>query len=448
MRLFPILAAILVSALIYVFLFERDRLFPPSAQTGAQASAQAGAEGAGTAAEPDDAAREDGAVGVVVLKSSARAVDSAVVLRGQTQAVRHVDVRSETAGQVISEPRRKGAFVDRGDLLCRLDPGTRQAKLAEAQARLAEARSRVPAAEAAVPEAQARVEEAKARVVEAKALLDEAMINANAATKLSEGGFASETRVASTQAAVRGAEAAITSAEAGLKSAASGLESVAAGIEAAKAGVESAQAAVAAAEKEIDRLTISAPFAGLLESDSAELGSLLQPGDLCATVIQLDPILLVGFVPETQVSRVALGAPAMAALASGDRVEGKVVFLSRSADPTTRTFRVDIEVANPDLALRDGQTAEIVISSDGRQAHLLPQSALTLDDDGTLGVRLVTGQSMAAFQPVTLLRDTPDGVWVAGLPEEADVIVIGQEYVIDGVRVAASYQAEAGETAQ
>lgn len=432
MRLFPILAAILVSALIYVFLFERDRLFPADAQTGA--------EEAETTGEQADALPEPGAVGVVVLKSTAKAVDSAVVLRGETEAIRQVNLRSETAGQVISEPLRKGAFVEQGDVMCRLDPGTRMATLAEMQARLAEARSRVPAAQAAVPEAQARVEEAKARVEEAKAILEEAMINSNAATKLSEGGFASETRVASTQAAVRGAEAAITSAEAGLKSAASGLESVASGIEAAKAGVEGAQAAVAAAEKEIERLTITAPFAGLLESDSAELGSLLQPGDLCATVIQLDPILLVGFVSETELSRVTLGAPAMAELASGERVQGKVAFLSRSADPTTRTFRVDIEVANPDLALSDGQTAEIVIASDGKQAHLLPQSALTLDDDGTLGVRLVTEESTASFQPVTLLRDTPDGIWIAGLPDEADVIIIGQEFVIDGVKVAASYQ--------
>ncbi|HAR53971.1 MAG TPA: efflux RND transporter periplasmic adaptor subunit, partial [Roseovarius nubinhibens] len=65
---------------------------------------------------------------------------------------------------------------------------------------------------------------------------------------------------------------------AGLKSAQSGLESAAAGIEAARAGIESAQAGIAAAQKEIDRLAITAPFAGLLETDTAERGSLLQPG--------------------------------------------------------------------------------------------------------------------------------------------------------------------------
>jgi len=432
MRLIPILAAIAVMAMIYVFIFERDRL------TGSSASDN-GAEVA-EAADATDTPRADRVVGVVALKSSARSIDSAVVLRGQTEAFRQVSLRAETSGLIVSEPLRKGAFVEAGDLLCELEPGTRLAILAESEARLAEAQARVPEAEAAVPEAQARIEESRARVIEANARLEEAMINANAASALSEGGFASETRVASTAAAVRGAEASIVSAEAGLKSAASGLESVAAGIEAAKAGVEGARAAVAAAKKEIARLTITAPFAGLLETDTAELGSLLQPGDQCATVFQLDPMMLVGFVPETAVARVELGARAGAELASGRRVEGKVTFLSRAADPSTRTFRVEIKVPNPDLALRDGQTAEIVIEAEGREAHLVPQSALTLDNTGVLGVRVVSQDSRVEFLPITLLRDTPQGIWLDGLPDQAEVIIIGQEYVTDGVQVNATYQ--------
>ncbi len=435
MRLFPILAAIAVTLIIYLFVFDRESLFaalsPPADTEETTVEAPEATEDSLMAAD---------SVGVIAVHSTAREVESAVVVRGQTEAIRQVDLRSETTSLVISEPLRKGSFVEQGQLLCRLSPGTREASLAEAIARLAEAAARVPEAKAKIPESETRVAEAQALVQEAKARLSEAQINSNAAVKLSEDGFASETRVAATEATVRGAEAAVVSAEAGLKASASGLETAAAGIEAALAGVESARASVAAAEKEIDRLTITAPFAGLLESDSAELGSLLQSGDLCATVIQLDPVLLVGFVPETEVARVQMGALAGAELASGDRVQGRVSFISRSADPDTRTFRVDIEVPNAELTLRDGQTAEIVIAAAGAKAHLLPQSALTLNDEGGLGVRIVTEESEALFVPVTLLRDTPTGVWLAGLPESADVIVIGQEFVSDGVQVAPSFQ--------
>ena len=213
-----------------------------------------------------------------------------------------------------------------------------------------------------------------------------------------------------------------------------------AAVQSARAGVQSAEAAIAAAQTELDRLEIRAPFSGLLESDAAEIGSFLQPGALCATVIQLNPIKMVGFVPEAEVDRVRIGAPAATRLASGREVLGRVTFLSRSADATTRTFRVEVEVDNSDLSIRDGQTAEIAIASDGATAHLIPQSALTLNDEGRLGVRLVDTQSTASFAPVSVLRDTTEGIWVGGLSEQVDIIVVGQEFVTDGVPVAPTYR--------
>lgn len=414
MRVFSIIAALAVTLALYMVVFERPALLAALGMGAEEATAPAQLTnetgGAPTAGDPAAAGNgADRLVKVVVQGSTARTIDSAVVLRGQTAAARQVDVRAETSATVVSEPLRKGATVSAGDALCVLDPGTRANTVTEARARLAEAQSRVP-------EAEARVEEAKAR-------LDEALIAQNAATRLIEDGFASQTRVAGADAAVAAARAGVSTANAGLS--------------AARSGIEAASAALAAAEKEIARLTISAPFDGLLESDTAELGSLLQPGALCATIIQLNPVKLVAFVPETEVDHVSLGAPARARLAAGDReLEGKVTFLSRSADPTTRTFRVEIAVPNDDLTIRDGQTAEIAIAAEGVQAHLVPQSALTLNDEGTLGLRLVDAEDIVSFAPVTLIRDTREGVWVTGLPEEADIIVLGQEYVIAGVRVA------------
>ena len=412
MRIFPILAAILVGTLLYLAIAERPMLL---SALGMDPDTEAAVDPAtGTVkANREAAAANRNYVKVVVARLEAQDIDSAVVLRGQTAAARQVDVKAETSAVVSSEPLRKGAQVSAGDALCVLDPGTRGSALDEARARLSEAQSRVP-------ESEARVEEARAR-------LEEAQINQNASASLIKDGFASQTRLASADAAVAAAEAGVSSAQSGLR--------------AARSGIEAALAAVASAEKEIARLTIKAPFSGLLESDTAELGSLLQPGALCATIIQLDPVKLVAFVPETEVNRVAVGAPAGARLAAGGAdVKGRVTFLSRSADPTTRTFRVEINVPNSDLAIRDGQTAEILIASQGAAAHLIPQSALTLNDEGTLGVRLVDEAAKVSFAQVEIMRDTAEGVWVTGLPEVADVIVVGQEFVTAGVTVAPTWQ--------
>ncbi len=405
MRLIPIVTAILVTAFLFGVVVERDRLL---AFTRGNGAATVTSEAPLPAAPLENDIPEDSSkIRVVAMHSQAQMIDSAVVLRGQTEAYRQVEIRAETMGRVISEPLRRGASVSRDQELCRLEPGTRDALLAEAKARLAEAEARIPSSQAVQIEAGAR--------------LEEALINDNAARKLSEGGYASETRVASAAAAVKASEAAVQAAKSGLES--------------TLAGIESAEALVAAAERDIERLSIKAPFDGLLENDVAELGSLLQQGSLCATVLRLDPIKVVGFIPESEVNRVNRGAMASARLITGQEVIGKVVFLSRSADALTRTFRVEIDVDNQDLAIRSGQTAEIIIASDGAQAHLIPQSALTLDDAGTLGVRLVKQDNIVTFNAINLLRDAAEGIWVEGLPNEADVIIIGQEYVEEGVQV-------------
>lgn len=411
MRPIPVIIAVIVTAFLFFFVIQREQLLEFASGSG-----DSEPEVAVTQPVEETIDSSSNVVRVVAVRSESRVIDSAVVLRGETEATRQLDVMAETSGIVINEPLRKGSFVEAGQLLCEIDPGTRLASLAEAQARLSSSKASVPAAQAVVEQA--------------RAALDEALINDNAASRLSEEGFASDTRVAATQAAVRATEA-------GVSSALSGLES-------AQATIESAEAAVAAAQKDVERLKIFAPFGGILETDTAEIGGLLSVnspnGAHCATIIQLDPVKLVGFVPETEVNRVHLGARAGARLTDGSDVIGNVTFLSRAADETTRTFRVEITVANPDLKIRDGQTAEIIIASDGKAAHLLPQSALTLNDEGTLGVRIVTAENRADFVPVTMLRDTIDGVWLAGLPETADVIIIGQEYVVPGVPVEASFQ--------
>lgn len=375
MRIVPPITAAAVALTLYVSVFERDRLM---ALTAASPEAESTTEDV-----KPTAIAETTPVTVVAVKSTARDIRNAVLARGRSEAARQVEVRSETSGLVVSEPLRRGAFVSQNQLLCRLAPGTRAAQASEAEARR----------------------------IEAQARLTEAQTNFEAANRLNEGGFASETRRISASAA----------------------------LESARAGVQSAEAAVAAIAAEIDRLTISAPFSGLLETDTAEMGSLLQPGGACATVIQLDPVKIVGFVPEADVDKISVGAMAGARFVSGKEVAGRVTFLSRSADPATRTFRVEVTVPNPDLAIRDGQTAEILISSAGVKAHLVPSSSLTLDDDGRLGLRLVDENGMARFAPVSVLRDSIDGTFVTGLPETADIIVIGQEYVAEGAPLSVTY---------
>ena len=203
--------------------------------------------------------------------------------------------------------------------------------------------------------------------------------------------------------------------------------------------LETAKASLARAEYEISKLVIKAPFAGVLEDNTSEIGSFLNIGSLCATIIDLSQIKLIGYIPELKIREISLGSLALGKTLSGLSTKGKVSFISRQADPVTKTFRVEILAENKDELIRDGETIEIKINLNSNKVHLLPQSVLTLNDAGELGVRTVIDKKVEFFK-IKILRDQKNGLLVKGLPNTVDVITVGQEFVIDGQEVNISYE--------
>jgi len=205
---------------------------------------------------------------------------------------------------------------------------------------------------------------------------------------------------------------------------------------AAEASLKAAQAGVDQAKQELARTEIKAKSDGVIEDPLATVGTMLAAGQPCATVVQLDPILFTGAIPEAQVRYARLGLPAKVTTITGQELEGKVTFISAVADPATRTFTAQIELPNPNSQVRSGLTATATVNVGTTPAQLLPQSALTLDDDGTMGVRTVE-DGVVKFYPVTIVKDARQGMYVTGLPDKTDVITVGQEFVKAGDSVKA-----------
>ena len=203
----------------------------------------------------------------------------------------------------------------------------------------------------------------------------------------------------------------------------------------AQANLDAATAGVRAAEIALRQVEIRAPFSGVFDRRDAEIGTYLSPGQPCGTMIELNPLLVVGDVPETQAADLRVGAPASATLVSGETLSGKVRYVSRDADPQTRTYHVEIAVPNPQMSVRSGLSAELKISAGAGPAHLIPVSTLVLDAAGRQGVRYVQPDGRVAFAPVTVQEQTPQGMWVSGLNGPVRVITVGQSFVADGQKV-------------
>ena len=203
----------------------------------------------------------------------------------------------------------------------------------------------------------------------------------------------------------------------------------------AKADIDAAKAAVRQVELEIARTRLRAPFDGLLLEGHAELGDYLKKGDRFGRIIDLDPILFVGSVTERSVAWLRPGLPAVARSLDGRPVHGTLTYIAHSADPAARTYRIEVEAQNPDYRIREGLTADITIEVDTRMAHFVTPALLTLADDGAIGLKTVDDGNRVRFRPVEIIEDTPDGVWLGGLPAVVRVITVGQDFVVAGQEV-------------
>jgi multidrug efflux system membrane fusion protein len=211
-----------------------------------------------------------------------------------------------------------------------------------------------------------------------------------------------------------------------------------------EAQYRAAVAAVAAAEAERDRGIVTAPWDGVITEVPAEVGTsaFSFQGREIAQIVALDPMLAVVEVAERKLGGIKIGDSADVRLVTGQSATGKVRYVSKSASQTTRTYRVEVEIKNPDGAIPDGITAEVTIPVAPTPATRVPRSALTFSSKGELGVRTVSAEKIVGFVPISVVEDDQAFMWVGGIPAGTQVIVQGQDFVREGQRVDATPAAE------
>ena len=210
-----------------------------------------------------------------------------------------------------------------------------------------------------------------------------------------------------------------------------------------KATLESSKAAVARAELAIEKTQIVAPFDGIVETRAVELGDLLNIGTVCASILDDTPMLLIGLVPEQEVKGLNIGASVTGQLLTGELVQGTVSYIARAADSVSRSYRIEIEVDERYRDLRAGITVELLVDSENINAYRIPPSALTLDDTGQVGVKVLNPQNKVEFFNVEIAGDETNqlepGIWITGLSGDITLITVGQEIVFPGQTVDANF---------
>ena len=311
---------------------------------------------------------------VLARRIQAQPYTTRVLVNGHTEPNRSVRLRAELDGVIVGTPVAEGRMVEKGEVICKIDPQDRPEKLEQARAALR------------------------------KAELDYA-----GAERLRKKGLQSGSEMAQREVSLANARA-----------------------EYKRASVD------------VENLQVRAPFPGVVNQRAVELGDFIRRGEECATLLDLDPLLVVGEVAESSVGALIPGAPGSARLQRGQLVQGKLRYVSQQADDQTRAYRVEVAVENTAGTLRGGLSGQLALPTGEVAAHRINSSLLTLDDRGDLGVRTVDEDNRVQFHTVELVGDGDEGIWVTGLPEQVTLITVGQEYVTAGDLV--RLQIESGES--
>ncbi len=199
--------------------------------------------------------------------------------------------------------------------------------------------------------------------------------------------------------------------------------------------LNSAKTLLKNAELNMQRQNLAAPFDGTIQARHAGVGDYLKVGDPAYTIVNLDPLVFRGDVSENEVDKLKMGLDANVELSNGVKMSGKLTFVAPVADSNTRTYAMEVEVANPQPQQRGGMSATIRVPLDLTPAHKISPALLSLNDAGVLGLKIVDRDSIVRFYPVDILKSERDGLWLGGLPESMDLITVGQGFVRDGDKV-------------
>lgn len=217
----------------------------------------------------------------------------------------------------------------------------------------------------------------------------------------------------------------------------------------ARANVDAARAQLDEAQLNLSYTSLIAPFDGVILSRKIELGSLVGPGSVGFVLADVSAVKVLFSVPDVMLKHVALGNALDIVTESvpGTTFNGKVTAVAPSADSKTRSFTIEVTIANAKGTLRDGMVAALAVPAGAAPAAsgtVVPLAAIVRPQSGSTSYAVYAvldegGKQIARVRPVELGPVLGNTIVVtAGLKPGDRVVVTGTSVVKDGnvVRIA------------
>ncbi len=198
----------------------------------------------------------------------------------------------------------------------------------------------------------------------------------------------------------------------------------------ARRNYETAHARKVALESRLARLTITAPFAGVVGLRNISLGALVRPGDLITTLDDDSKMLLDFSVPSNFLPALQPGTPLEATAPGfvGKKFQGTIRSVASRIDPVTRTVQVRAELPNPERLLKPGMLMKVELLGRPRLACVVPEGALLPQGRGNAVFVIVDSADASRAER----REVQTGARRQGWVEILQGVEAGERVVVDG----------------
>jgi len=300
------------------------------------------------------------------LTRNPRGNDHFISVSGNIEAT-EVDVGFKISGRIMNRPFEEGAWVERGQVLAKLDDEDLRNRLEVARATVVSVRARLDKLLAGSrPE---EIRQAEAAVQQAQFDLENKQIIHERMKLLYEKQVVPKETYDNADTAFKVAKAALQRTRESYQLVREGPRKE--DIDDARAQVEQARASLKLAETQLGYTVLYSPLSGVILVKSGEIGEVVNPGTPILTVADIQNVWLKAYIPETDLGKVKWGQEVIVTTDLHPRKEykGRISFISSQAEFTpkniqtekervTLVYRIKVDLQNPDLELKPGMPAD------------------------------------------------------------------------------------------
>jgi len=368
-------------------------------------------------------------------------ITKSITATGTLQAVTTVQVGTQVSGAIANLYADYNSQVKKDQVIARLDPSQFQAQLEQAQATYLSAEATAQAAQNNVIAADAGVQSAQANLDRTAAALQDAQTSFDRTQKLVQAGVAPAMDLPTAQSTLSQADAQKQQAVAQVNQAKAQAQASRSQVSQAQGQAAQAKAAVDLAQVNLDHTVIKAPIDGVVVARNVDVGQTVAASLQAPTIFlianDLTRMQVLANIDEADVGQLGNDSKVTFTVDAypNDVFQGRIAQI-RLAPQTVQnvvTYTAVIDVANPDLKLKPGMTANVsVVVGERDNVLAIPNAALRFRPDsqstarksaaGTVIWKVENGQPA----PVSVQTGLTDGVRteiVAGL-QEGDVVAV------------------------